>query len=180
MLNDMKISSRLMILLAFLMAGPVIIGAGGLYAARKTEQTLESAFDEKLVPLVQLTAIAKANLGNRLAIANAVIQPENMADYIQVVGKNKAEIDKQWEAFMTSLTDEEDRELAAKFAEVRGRFVEEDRKSVVAAMRANNVAEIRRIQIEHVNPLYAPLFEALDALIEMEKRDTEKLHEEIG
>ncbi|MFZ2525705.1 MAG: methyl-accepting chemotaxis protein [Candidatus Ferrigenium altingense] len=174
----MKISSRLMILLAFLMAGLVIIGAVGLYTAGKTEQALESVFDEKVTPLVQLTAIAKANLGNRLAIANAIIQPENMADYIQVVGKNKAEIDKQWEAFMTSLTDEEDRKLAAKFAEVRGRFVEEGVKPAVAAMRANNVAEIRRIQIEHVNPLYAPLFEALDALIEMEKRDTEKLHEE--
>jgi len=75
-----------------------------------------------------------------------------MADYIQVVGKNKAEIDKQWAAFMTSLTDEEDKILAAKFAEVRGRFVEEGIKPAVAAMRANNVAEIRRIQIEHVNP----------------------------
>lgn len=178
MLSDMKISSRLMILLAFLMAGLVIIGAVGLYAAGKTEQALESVFDEKVTPLVQLTAIAKANLGNRLAIANAIIQPENMADYIQVIGKNKAEIDKQWEAFLTSLTDEEDRKLAAKFAEVRGRFVEEGIKPAVAAMRANNVAEIRRIQIEHVNPLYTPLFEALDALIEMEKRDTEKLHEE--
>lgn len=178
MLSDMKISSRLMILLAFLMAGLVIIGAVGLYAAGKTNDALESAFDEKLVPLVQLTAIAKANLGNRLAIANAIIQPEDMADYIQVIGKNKAEIDKQWEAFMSTLTDEEDRILAAKFAEVRGRFVEEGIKPAVAAMRANNVAEIRRIQIEHVNPLYAPLFETLDALIEMEKRDTEKLHEE--
>ena len=178
MLSDMKISSRLMILLAFLMAGLVVVGAVGLYAAGKTNEALESVFDEKLVPLMQLTAIAKANLGNRLAIANAIIQPENMADYIQVVGKNKAEIDKQWEAFLTSLTDEEDRKLAAKFAEVRGRFVEEGIKPAVAAMRANNVAEIRRIQIEHVNPLYAPLFEALDALIEMEKRDTEKLHEE--
>jgi methyl-accepting chemotaxis protein len=178
MLNDMKISSRLMILLAFLMAGLVVIGAIGLYAAGKTEHALESVFDEKVTPLVQLTDIAKANLGNRLAIASAIIQPENMADYIQVIGKNKAEIDKQWEAFMTSLTDEEDRKLAAKFAEVRGRFVEEGIKPAVAAMRANNVAEIRRIQIEHVNPLYAPLFEALDALIEMEKRDTEKLHEE--
>jgi methyl-accepting chemotaxis protein len=178
MLNDMKISSRLTILLALFMVGLVIVGVVGLYAASRTEQALESTFDEKMTPLVQLTSIAKANLGNRLAIANAVIQPEHMADYIQVVGKNKAEIDKQWAAFMTSLTDEEDRKLAAKFAEVRGRFVEEGIKPALEAMRANNVAEIRRIQVEHVNPLYAPLFEALDALIEMEKRDTQKLHEE--
>ena len=61
---------------------------------------------------------------------------------------------------------------------MRGRFVEEGIKPALAAMRANNAAEIRRIQIEHVNPLYAPLFEALDALIEVEKRDAKKLYEE--
>ena len=141
MLNNMKISSRLMVLLALLLTGLVIVGAVGLYAAGKIESALESAFDEKMTPLVQLTTIVKANLGNRLAIANAVIQPESMADHIQVIEKNKAEIDKQWGAFMTSLTDEEDRILAAKFAEVRGRFVEQGIKPAVAAMRANNVAE---------------------------------------
>src|SRR3989338_11546415 len=178
MLNNMKISSRLMILLIFFMAGLLQVGAVGLYAAGKTESALESVYNEKVKPLVRLTAIAKANLGNPLPIANATIQPENMADYIQVVEKNKELIDKQWEAFMVSVTDKENKALAAKFAEVRGRFVEEGIKPAVAAMRANNAAEIRRIQIEHVNPLYALLFEALDTLIEMEKRDTKKLYEE--
>ncbi|HBA92779.1 MAG TPA: hypothetical protein DCZ08_13895, partial [Anaerolineaceae bacterium] len=178
MLNNMKISSRLMILLIFFMAGLLQVGAVGLYAAGKTESALESVYNEKVKPLMRLAAIAKANLGNRLAIANATIQPENMADYIQVVEKNKELIDKRWEAFMVSVTDEENKALAAKFAEVRGRFVEEGIKPALAAMRANNAAEIRRIQIEHVNPLYAPLFEALDALIEVEKRDAKKLYEE--
>ena len=178
MLNDMKISTRLMLLLFLSLVGLIQIGAVGLYAASKTESALESVYNEKMKPLMRLAAIAKANLGNRLAIANATIQPENMADYIQVVEKNKELIDKRWEAFMVSVTDEENKALAAKFAEVRGRFVEEGIKPALAAMRANNAAEIRRIQIEHVNPLYAPLFEALDALIEMEKRDAKKLYEE--
>ena len=178
MLNDMKISTRLMLLLFLSLAGLIQIGAVGLYAASKTESAMESVYYEKMKPLMRLAAIAKANLGNRLAIANATIQPENMADYIQVVEKNKELIDKRWEAFMVSVTDEENKALAAKFAEVRGRFVEEGIKPALAAMRANNAAEIRRIQIEHVNPLYAPLFEALDALIEVEKRDAKKLYEE--
>ena len=178
MLNDMKISTRLMLLLFLSLAGLIQIGAVGLYAASKTESAMESVYNEKMKPLMRLAAIAKANLGNRLAIANATIQPENMADYIQVVEKNKELIDKRWEAFMVSVTDEENKALAAKFAEVRGRFVEEGIKPALAAMRANNAAEIRRIQIEHVNPLYAPLFEALDALIEVEKRDAKKLYEE--
>jgi methyl-accepting chemotaxis protein len=178
MLNDMKISTRLVILLLFLLTGLVVIGAVGLYAASKAGSALEATYNAKLIPLAQMDAIARANLNNRVAIANAFIQPENTAKYIQEIAENKAVIDKQWEAFMTSLTDEEDKILAAKFAAARGRFVEEGIKPAVAAMRANNTAEVRRIQVEHIAPLNAPLNETMDALIEMEKRDAEKLHEE--
>ncbi|MDO8813531.1 MAG: methyl-accepting chemotaxis protein [Gallionella sp.] len=178
MLDNMKISTRLIFLLAFLLAGLVTIGAMGLYAANKANGALELTYEAKLIPLAQMDAIARANLGNRLAIANAIIQPENTAQYIQEIGENKSIIDKQWEAFMTSLTDEEDKVLAAKFVTARARFVEEGIKPAVAAMRVNNAAEIRRIQLEHIVPLNAPLNESLNALIEMEKRDAQKLHEE--
>jgi len=178
MLNDMKISSRLLVLLVVLLMLPIVVGGLGLYVSDKADSTLESVFEHKVVPLTRLTYIAKANLSNRLAISNAIVLPENTESYIQTILKNKGVIDKEWEAFMTSLTDEEDRILAAKFSDVRGRFVEEGIKPAVAAMRANNVAEIKRIQFEQIDPLYAPLDEALNALIEMEKRDAEKLHEE--
>ena len=178
MLNNMKISTRLMFLLAFLLAGMVTVGGFGLYASGKANSALETTYDSKMIPLVQLDTIARANFSNRIAIANAVIQPENIEKYIQEIAANKTVIDKQWEAFMTSLTDEEDRILAAKFNEARGRFVEQGIKPTLDAMRANNVAEIRRIQVEHIAPLNVPLDETIDALIEMEKRDAGKLHEE--
>lgn len=177
MLNDMKISSRLTMLLAILLAGLVMVGGMGLYTAGKINSALESAFEEKMTPMAQLSDVAEANRSNRLAIANALIQPENMTKYIQEIADNKTVIDKQWEAFMTSLTDEEDRILAAKFVEVRGRFVEEGIKPALAAMRANNAAEIKRIQAQ-IESLSAPVDEALNALTEMEKRDAEILHEE--
>ncbi|MDD5384258.1 MAG: MCP four helix bundle domain-containing protein, partial [Gallionella sp.] len=172
----MKISTRLIFLLAFLLAGLVVIGALGLYAADRANSALESTYNTKLIPIAQMDAIARANLGNRLAIANAIMRPENMAEHIREIGENKSVIDKQWEAFMASLTDDEDKILAAKFADARGRFVEEGIKPAVAAMRANNAAEIRRIQAEHITPLNVPLNETMGALIEMEKRDAEKLH----
>ncbi|MBI5438096.1 MAG: methyl-accepting chemotaxis protein [Nitrosomonadales bacterium] len=178
MLNNMKISTRLIFLLVFLLSGLVIIGVMGLYAASRANGALESAYKAKMIPLAQMDAIARANLANRLAIANAIIQPENTAKYIQEIGDNKSIIDKQWEAFMTSLTDEEGRILAKKFAEARTRFVEEGIKPAVAAMRANNAAEIRQIQVEHIVPLNVPLNESLNELIEMEKRDAEKLYGE--
>jgi len=178
MLNNLKISTRLVILLAVLMAGLVIVGAVGLYAAARTGNALEAAFDEKMVPMEQLSAIAKANLDNRLAIANAIIYPENMARNAQAIADNRELIERQFAAFMTSLTDEEDRVLAAKFTEARGRFVEEGIKPALVAMRANNAAELKRIYSEQLEPLSVPLGESLNALVSMETRDAEKLHEE--
>lgn len=178
MLNNIKISTRLTILLLFLLSGLVMVGAAGMYANDKANSALDSSYNNKLIPITQLNTIVKANLSNRLIISNAVISPGDMEKNIQELSKNKALIDKQWEAFMTSLTDEEDKVLAAKFVQARSRFVEEGIKPAVAAMRANNLAEVKRIQFEQITPLNAPLNEAMSALIDMETRDAGELHRE--
>jgi len=178
MLNNIKISTRLTTLLLFLLAGLVLVGAAGWYASDKANSALDSSYNNKLIPLTQLNAIVKANFDNRLIISNAINSPDNMEKNVQAISKNKVLIDKQWEAFMASLTDEEDKILAERFIKIRGQFVENGIKPAVAAMRENNVAEIKRIQIEQIAPLNTPLDEAINALIEMETRDAEKLHQE--
>lgn len=183
MLDNMKISTRLTILLAFLLAGLVVIGGVGLYASGKLNGAMKSVYEDRVMPITQLNTIYTANLGNRLAISNALNHPEDMAEYIQAIADNKTVIDKQWEIFTAAilgngLADEEDKNLTAKFTEVRGRFVEQGIKPVVAAMRANNLAEIKRIQAAYIAPLTLPLNESLDALIDMQKRDAQKAYEE--
>jgi methyl-accepting chemotaxis protein len=178
MLNDMKISSRLLILLTLLLAGLVMVGGLGLYASGKTNDALESAFDEKLIPIMQLDSIVRANMASRLAIANAVIQSGDMPKHIESITGNNAAIDRQWEAFMTSLTDEEDQVLAAKFVEARKRLAEEGVDPALAAMRASDTIGLMRIRLDRLPALYAKVDESLDALMEMEKRDAEELHEE--
>ncbi|MDP4028603.1 MAG: methyl-accepting chemotaxis protein [Gallionella sp.] len=178
MLDNIKLSTRLMFLTAALLALSVVVGGIGLFVSGKANDALEVVFESKVTPIVSLNSIARTNLSNRLAISNAVVRPEDIAKHIQTILDNKAEIDKEWATFMASLTDEEDRILAANFIKPRDRFVEEGIKPAVAAMRANNVAEIKRIIIEHIAPLEAAMDESLKALVEMEKRDAGKLHEE--
>ncbi|MBI5627101.1 MAG: Tar ligand binding domain-containing protein [Nitrosomonadales bacterium] len=182
MLNNMKISTRLTFLLVLLLAVVAAVGGASLYASGKSNSAMKSVYDDRVVPIMQLNAIYRANLSNRLAISNAIAQPEKMAEDIQKIAENKALIDKQWEGFTAialsgALVDEEDRMLAAKFTEVRNRFVEGGIKPAVAAMRANNVAEVKRIQVEQITSLNAPLNEALDALIEMQMRDAQSANE---
>jgi len=177
-MNNMKLSTRLVFLVAALLALSAVIGGVGLFVSGKTNNALEEVFEYKVTPIVSLNSITRTNLSNRLAIAKAVVQPEDMAKHLQKIADNKAEIDKAWPVFLASLTDEEDRVLAAKFTDVRTRFVEEGIKPAMAAMRANNVAEVKRIIVEHIAPLEASLDETLNALVEMEARDAKKLHDE--
>lgn len=176
MLNNMNISTRLTALLLFLLTGLVVVGFAGKYANVKANSALESSYNNKLIPITQLNAIVKANLSNRLIISNAVVSPDDMEKHIQELAKNKVLIDKQWEAFEASLTDEEDKKLAEKFVKVRGQFVENGIKPAVAAMRTKNLDEIKRIQYEQITPLNVPLNEAMNALVEMETRDAEALY----
>ncbi|MBI3478782.1 MAG: methyl-accepting chemotaxis protein [Nitrosomonadales bacterium] len=178
MLNDTKISSRLTALLGFILSGLIVVGVMGLFVANKIAGQMEEVLVMKVTPLIHLNAISRANLSNRIAIANAIVQPERMAEFSETVAKNKAEIDTHWEAFMTSLTDQEDKDLAKTFADLRGQFVEKAVKPAVAAMRTNNADELKRIMVENVNPLYIPMFNAMDAIVEMEKNDIEKLHKD--
>ena len=177
-MDNLKLGTRLMFLVAALLALSALIGGIGLFVSGKANDALEVVFESKITPIVSLNSIVRTNLSNRLAISNAVVRSEDMAKHIQTIADNKAEIDKAWAAFLTSLTDEEDRVLAAKFTEVRTRFVEEGIKPAVTAMRVNNVAEVKRIIVEHIVPLEASLDESLNALVEMEARDAGKLHEE--
>ncbi|TXT25065.1 MAG: methyl-accepting chemotaxis protein [Gallionellaceae bacterium] len=183
MLNNMKISARLTLLLALLLAVILAVGGVGLYASGKSNDAMKSVNDDRVIPLMHLNAIYRANLSNRLAISNAIAQPESMAGSIRKIAENKALIDKEWERFAAvvlrdGIVDEEDRMLAARFLEVRGRFVEQGIKPAVAALRANDLAEIKRIQVERISPLNAPLDEALNGLIEMQVRDAQKAQEE--
>lgn len=182
MLNDLKISTRLTTLLVFFLLALVTIGVAGLYSSGKLNKAMRSIYEDRMMPTLYLYAIHTANLNNALAISKAISQPGNMAQYIQEIEKNKSFIDNEWNKYLTILQrdvkdKEEDAILTEKFVEARRQFFEEGIKPAVAAMRANNLAEVERIQKEIIFPLTPPLDEALSLLINMETNEVVLAHE---
>lgn len=82
MLSNMKIKTRLVVLLLSLLVFQLIIAGIDYYATSKTVASLHEVYNDRLIPIVQLNDIACKNLRNRIAIANAVIQPDGMAKNI--------------------------------------------------------------------------------------------------
>lgn len=176
MLNNMKISTRLMLLLVLLLVLAMVVGVMGLIASSNSNTSMKSVYDDRLLPIVQLNTIARKNLRNRIAITNGIVQPEHMAGYLKEIEENRTEIKNQWDAYMATYLTEEEKGLASKFQEERGRFVEEGVKPAMAAMRAQNVEAIKQVQTRNIQQLYEPMKVALDALIKLQEREANNLY----
>ncbi len=177
MLNNMKISTRLVVLLVSLLMLMIVIGSVGLYAAGKENTALKSVYEDRMVPVEQLNGIARGNLLNRIAIANAVINPEHMSEYVEEVQLQRAAIGKLWDAYMATNLTEEEKVLANNFSQARARFVDEGLKPAVLAMQSNDVSAIRQLQEKQIRPLYAAFRSALEPLIALQESQAKAAYE---
>jgi methyl-accepting chemotaxis protein len=178
MLSNFKISTRLEILLATLLAALVIVGVMGLYASSHSNAAMKSLHDDRMVPIMQLNDIARKNLRNRIAIANTLISPEDASKYRSEIAENRAHIAKQWDAYMATYLTDEEKVLAKRFDETRQQFVEQGIKPAIAAMESNDMIALRKAVFEHIRPLYEPMKSALDELIALQEREGQKMYQE--
>lgn len=178
MLNDMKISTRLVILLVAFMMFTLVLGGVGLYASSKSNASLQSVYVDRMVPVVQLNDITRKTLRNRIAFYNSVAVPENNLNNIKEVEGNVAAINKLWNEYMATYLTEEEKVLAAKYADTLAHFNNEGIKPALAAMKANDMNAVKEANLQHVRPLYPPLKEAMDALIQLQENEAKKAYEE--
>ena len=83
MLSDMKINTRLMILLVALLLLAIVIGTVGLYTAANSNANLQSVYENRLIGLKLLGEVDKKNLRNRLALAGDYVTPEESENYLK-------------------------------------------------------------------------------------------------
>ena len=168
--GQLKISTRLALLIGFLSLGLVLIGVIGLLSLSAANGALKSVYEDRTAPMAQIAQIDKMILQNRLMIANGLLDPtpEELAADTAGVDANIAAIGKVWEAFMATQLTPEEATLAQQFAEVRGRFVQEGLRPSVAALKAGDFEAARRIVAEKTRPLYAPVGQSVAALMQLQ------------
>lgn len=175
MLNNMKISTRLMLLLGALIASMLVIGGIGLYASAHIKDELKSVYEDRLLPTEQLNEIARLNLNNRLAVVNTTLDPDSALQNIDIIIANRDKISRIWEAYTATYMAADEKALADKLGAARKQFVEEGLKPAMVLMKAHDVKGLHDLIPQHIRPLYNALREPLDALIELQSREAKKL-----
>jgi methyl-accepting chemotaxis protein len=179
-MNNLKISTRLVVLIGALSLLLLAIGGIGLFGIGQSNRALLSAYEHRMVPMGEVAEIEARLLRNRLAIATALVTPTpaEIASQTQMVEENIAAIGKLWTTYTADTLAPEEDKIAKAFAADRKRFVEEGLKPAVAALRANDVKEAQRVAVEVVRPLYVPVASGIQALIKYQLDEGKRGYEE--
>jgi methyl-accepting chemotaxis protein-1 (serine sensor receptor) len=169
-MNNLKISTRLLMLIGIMSILLTGIGMVGLFGISHSNAALKTVYEDRTVPMGQLDDIQRLLLRNRLAIANSLIDatPAAITQNMAEVEANVASINKTWDAYMATTLTPEEAVLAKKFAEDRAKFVQDGVKVAVTALRANDMEGTKRAIVEKIRPLYIPVREGIEALMQLQ------------
>ena len=175
-MNNLKISTRLMMLIGVLSALLVAVGGIGLFGIGLSNNALKSVYENRAVPTAQLGEIRALQLDNRLALNIALVTPtpENIAERVAHVEANIPKVSKLWNAYASTLMTPEEQKLAKAFVEDRDRFVREGLTPSLAALRANDPKEAQRVVAEKIRALFTPVELGIEALIKLQIDEARK------
>jgi methyl-accepting chemotaxis protein-1 (serine sensor receptor) len=178
-MNNLKISTRILLLLSLFSVLLVCIGGFGLMGIVRSNDALHTVYVERTLPMETLANVLQMQLRNRQLIADSLLDPteETYARNSAEIESNVATINKNWDAYIaTSLTSEE-KALAATVAEARGAYVQQGLKPAIAALKANDWAETSRINVELLAPLYTKLRVGMESLLKLQVAEAKKEYE---
>lgn len=173
-LNPFKtfaIKTRLMMVIAMMSTLLLAIGGMGLSGMNKANRALQTVYEDRTLPMGQISSIQKLVLSNRLHILSSLIAatPEDIQKNTAQVEQNISEISKTWEMYTaTPSSKPEEKALADQFADNRKRFVVEGLQPAIAALRANDITLAHKIIVEKVSPLYKPVDEGVRKLMQLQ------------
>ncbi|TAN71830.1 MAG: PAS domain-containing protein [Methylobacter sp.] len=167
--NDFSIRSRLVAIIGLLSVLLLVIGSIGLLGMSKAKQGLRTVYEDRTLPISQISTIQKLLLSNRLAIAASLNaeKPEAILKNTAEVEQNIEQITGLWAAYMATQLSDEEKILAEQFAENRQRFVADGLKPAIAAFRSNDISQAKVIA-DKINGLYFPVGESIQQLMQLQ------------
>ena len=169
-MNNTTISNRLFILLGVLCALLLAVGGLGLYGTSAANAAFKGVYDDRVVPLGQLSNINRLYQRNRILVMDMAMFPEasNIEKRSTELAANVASITKEWDAYMATTLTAEEKVLAAEFAAARATYAQEGILPMAEALKANKVDEALKIYKEKVSPLSPKSLGVLDKLVQLQ------------
>ncbi len=164
--RNISIKARLIFVIGFLSAGLIGVGAIGMTGMAKTDQSLLSVYQDRMVPFGQIGEIRTLVLQNQLLIATSQLKalPTYSATSADQIERNVTQINAMWGKYAASNLTPKEKSLAIQFTEDTKKLVDEGLKPAAVALRANDMKEVKQIVVDSVQPYFVSVEDGINAL----------------
>ena len=169
-MNNLKISTRLIILIGLMSALLIGIGSLGLFGIGQSNEGLKTVYEDRVVPLAQLGEIDYLVQRNRVLVMDMLLQPApaNVEKRNTELRSNAEKISKIWASYMaTTLTPEEEK-LADDFTQVRKNLLQDALLPTADAMLAADSEAALALYKGKISVVAPAVVQALSKLIKLQ------------
>ncbi|MDP1774976.1 MAG: MCP four helix bundle domain-containing protein, partial [Methylobacter sp.] len=168
--DKLKVSTQLIVLAVGVLIGLGAISTAGLRGISSSNTGLGTVYNDRVVPLGQLTTVIRKMLNSRIALYEAVQEPtpQNMEAAARTVGKELEILGKEWSAYTSTYLTDEEKKLVEQFEKDRDNVVDNGIRPTVEALKSGKIVEAKRLLDTVVTPAYLPVRKGMDALIQLQ------------
>jgi len=153
------IRARLVSLVSVLSLGLVVVGTVGLLTAYDARGRLQTVYEDRTIPLGQISEINERMADNVLALYGAASEAMagrtvDTAAVTRRVNENIAAITETWRQYMASYLTPEEAKIAKTYAENRKAFVERGLKPGMTLIAKSDFTTLNSFATEALQPLY--------------------------
>jgi len=181
MLNNLNVGPRLLALSIILAVFMVVIGVIGLRGMSGVVGGLQTVYEDRTVPVIDLAKIQHLLNGNFSEVLRAIqhdpsgslakLHDHPVSEHTGRIETNIKTIDGLWQKYMATQLTPEEKQLAETFTQKRSEYVEMVLLPTVAALKADNYSpEVVGIFLKTNRKLAGPMNEALENLIKYQDR----------
>lgn len=163
-MNQLKISTRILLMLGVLSTLLLLVGLLGLRSMSQIKDGMQTLYADRTIPLKQLGDINYLSNRNRVLVMDMLIASSGVIDQARLdkrvaeVNKNTSEIQRIWKAYMATWLTQEETRLAKEFENQMPAYLEESLVAAAGALVKGDLAAGQAIYNERISPR-APAFQ---------------------
>jgi len=155
-----SLGKRLAILMALAAAVSALLAGMGILGLQASNESLHAVYEDRMVPVRELSRIQHLMMSNRVILQMALsdvhleARPTQAAHLAMdaatatasadAIDRNIELISTQWLTYASRSLTRQEGELAANFARLRARYIEQALRPAVIALRSNNYGAVQR------------------------------------
>lgn len=174
-MKNINIGARLVVLVAVMLTVIAIVGFFGLNTAGKSNASLESSYNDRLIPSNTISKVMLLMNDNRSQVMLGLQHdPSNplsklhdhpLTVHTDAILKNRDEITAIWQGYSKHASSAEEKKLAEKYSEDRSKYVSEGLMPARESLLAGEFHKSNEILLKRVDPLYATAHTTANTLL---------------